>query len=113
MLGIFMKEVKTELPQTFLLAADAQTMEALDVHQNEKMVEVFFPSDRNRDYVVTNHDGTITRVAYTVNINGVQWIIPADQKTKIPQGVYEFLAESLNLQEEAIQYQPPKVIGIF
>ena len=61
---------------------------------NERMVTIILPSNPETDNVVVNNDGTITRIAATPSINGVQWPIPAQQKTTVPWSVYKLLEEA-------------------
>ena len=61
---------------------------------DERMVTIILPSDPEKDNVVVNNDGTITRIAATPSINGVQWPIPAQQKTTVPWSIYKLLEES-------------------
>lgn len=105
-------EKKLDIPATQVLGvSDAQTIATLDAKAAEPMVEVYFDSDPARDYVMFNADGSMTRVAYTVNINGAQWLIPAQQKTSIPRSVYEYLNNCIEQQIRAQQFIPARAIG--
>jgi hypothetical protein len=73
--------------------ADDNDRKTLEQFEKESKVEIYLEPDNGRDYFVSNADGSITRVAVCANINGTQWLVPAQQKTKIPKSVYAFLMQ--------------------
>lgn len=76
-----------------ICVADDNDRKTLEKFEKEARMDIYLEPDNGRDYFVSNVDGSITRVAVCANINGTQWIIPAQQRTKIPKSVYEFLIQ--------------------
>lgn len=50
----------------------------------------FLPDDK-RDFFVHNPDGSITRVAYNVGINGAYFRIPVQRRVKVPLQVADMI----------------------
>lgn len=69
-------------------------LKTLDSFKLEQWYEIFIPSNKETDMRVTLADGSITRVAACPSINGVQWIIPANTKVKVPKTIYELMIAS-------------------
>lgn len=97
-----LREVKTELPSFQVTGTgnmrlvpqspdEVSTFEAL---MSERQVKIILPSNPETDNVVVNNDGTITRVAATPSINGVQWPVPAQEATVVPWSIYTLLKEA-------------------
>lgn len=74
--------------------ADGQDLETADKLYKEPTVEVYFDRDEEHDEPIVNADGSISYIARCVNINGVQWQIPAEERVSVPQSVYEILKRS-------------------
>ena len=110
-----MNEVKADLPaHRFLLDLDQQDYETFEKLMSEPKVTVYFPKDDNEDFFVTNPDGTITRVARCININGIQFFIPCQVKYEVPLSVYERILESQNDANGRVAILPcglPPAIG--
>lgn len=94
-----------------LIVPDAQDQETLYNFLGEPHVEVYYDRDDDEDFVIQNPDGSMSRIARCVNINGVQFLIPAEEKTRIPKSVYEHL---MQCQDEArrIRVEPNKFVKI-
>jgi len=93
-----MREVKVELPPSrVLVKADKDSMSSLDAIVGRGFTTLPpMAADPDRCFAVTNADGTITLVAETVSINGIQFFIPADQATRVPILVAEHLFAAEN-----------------
>jgi len=82
-----MREQKVVLaPHRMLWTLDDQEIETFEKINNEKKVSIYLEADDLKDEIVPGADGKVTRCR-TVNINGVQWLIPVQVKTKIPMTV--------------------------
>ncbi len=81
---------------------DLETLSAFEAQR-----KVSFRLDRNEeeDEPIVNPDGTVSFVR-TVNVNGVQWRIPVDQSTNLPEGIYNTLKQSEDIKN---QYRPKPV----
>lgn len=97
-----LREVKTELPSfqvtgtgsMRLVPQSPDEVSTYETLMNERQVEIILPSNPETDNVVANKDGTITRVAATPSINGVQWPVPAQERTVVPWSIYKLLEEA-------------------
>lgn len=86
--------VRIELPATRrLIPADEQTMKTLEAANATKTCVVYLEPNPETDQVIHNADGTITLVSQTVNINGMQWIVPAGVETRLPVFVVRHLEQ--------------------
>lgn len=74
-----------------LLEADEATIQTLADFEAEPQVDIYLDLNRETGYTVINSDGSTGWIAECVNINGVQFPIPANQRVKVPRSVYEFL----------------------
>lgn len=93
-------EKKLELPVSFALqTADKQDLDTLEALSREPMETVKLPFDKTTGYKAYAADGTVTLIAATVNLNGTQWVIPADVPTQVPLSVYKILVEAAHQKE--------------
>lgn len=88
----------------------ARHLETLQALQAEKQYEIFLPSNPQTDYVASNSDGTITRIAATPSINGVQWPIPAEQTVKVPKSIYEQVKHAMYQPETLSSEQQRQIL---
>lgn len=102
-----MSEIKIrELKTRQLSPADIQDALTLETFEAEPEVEVYYHRDPENDEPIANPDGSVSYIARCVNINGVQWQIPAEVKTKIPKSVYEVLQRSEDIKN---RYRPQPI----
>jgi hypothetical protein len=105
-------EKKVELPSyRKICLADDNDRKTLEQFEREPKLEVYYEANDGRDYFVCNADGSITRIAVCANINGTQWLIPAQQKIKIPKSVYLFLMECEATAKKGVQPMRRQCIG--
>lgn len=106
-------ETKIELPAyRKLCIADDNDRKTLETFEQEPMVEVYCEPDNGRDYFISNADGSITRVAECININGTQWIIPVQVPIKIPQSVYQHWMACQEQMKRAHQVMSGQCISV-
>ena len=96
-----MIEKRIEIPGSQVTGAGISALETLDAVKDDSMVDVYFPRNDDTDFIVQNPDGSITRVAHCVSINGVRFHVPSETHTKIPKLVYEHLMQSFASLAEA------------
>lgn len=87
------EQKRVEVPQfKRLYGADQQDMETLKQFEQEPKVEIHMELNDETDYAVINPDGSVTRVAECVTINGTRWqLVPG--KNIVPKSVYELLIQ--------------------
>jgi len=79
--------------------ADGQDFETIEALSKEPTVTVRYERDEEKDEPIVNADGSVSYIARCVNINGVQWQIPAERAVEVPQSVYEILKRSEEIRE--------------
>jgi hypothetical protein len=89
-----------------LQEADQQDMDTLSALNAQPKVTVYFERDQERDEPIVNPDGSVGYIARCVNINGVQFQIPAEVPTEVPQQVYEMLEESEEMRRRLAAFRP-------
>lgn len=89
-----------------LQQADLQDMETLDALNAQPRVTVYFDRDPERDEPIVHPDGTVGYIARCVNINGVQFQIPAEVPTEVPEQVYNMLEESEEMRRRLASIKP-------
>ena len=108
-----MREVKTILPTVKpTLVTHARMLETEIALSAEPHVTIYLEKNTDTDYVVVNPDGTVTRVGAIVGINGRQYIIPSQVKTRIPKTVYEVMLQSEEYAQRAKIIPEPRFLGI-
>ncbi len=91
-----LREKKIDFPKTELLTrpgiyqADNQDFETLSALQRQPHYDIYLEANNEKDLFVPLAGGAISRCR-TVQINGVRFFIPVQQKTKVPKNVYEIL----------------------
>ncbi len=84
---------------------DDQDFQTLESFKGEPTVRFRIERNEEEDEPIVNPDGSVS-FARTVNVNGIQFIIPIEQPTELPESVYQILKESEHLKN---LYRPKPV----
>lgn len=68
-----------------------QTLDELDKYPKKS---VRYESRGDQDYIIVNHDGTISRCSRVATINCLPFYVPADEWVDLPGPVYDIIEES-------------------